>query len=166
MARAIPMQIPGLKENWRKSPLYQEKLSPSSYPASDRFKQGTVMAKAYIGRNAGDHFATLGVNPGTSKQDIKSAYRRLALRYHPDVCKGDHCAPKFKQIQMAYEGAMLITAASQCGSAMYDSSDECASVVSEGLMGVNDDSWEDWEEWMGWEGAGTRDYTSHINVSI
>lgn len=25
-------------------------------------------------------------------------------------------------------------------------------------------AYEDWEEWMGWEGAGTRDYSSHINV--
>jgi hypothetical protein len=31
-------------------------------------------------------------------------------------------------------------------------------------MGVGDDSWEDWEEWMGWEGAGTRDYSSHVNI--
>jgi len=34
----------------------------------------------------------------------------------------------------------------------------------EGFMGVGDDSWQDWEEWMGWEGAGTRDYSTHINV--
>lgn len=26
--------------------------------------------------------------------------------------------------------------------------------------------WELWEEWMGWEGAGTRDYSSHINPYI
>ncbi|KAH9551300.1 hypothetical protein CY35_09G008100 [Sphagnum magellanicum] len=25
-------------------------------------------------------------------------------------------------------------------------------------------AYEDWEEWMGWEGAGTRDYSTHINV--
>jgi len=31
------------------------------------------------------------------------------------------------------------------------------------LMGVGDDSWQDWEEWMGWEGAGTLDYSNHIN---
>lgn len=36
----------------------------------------------------------------------------------------------------------------------------------ESSMGINDDSWEDWEEWMGWEGAGIRDYSSHINHSI
>jgi hypothetical protein len=36
----------------------------------------------------------------------------------------------------------------------------------DGMMGVNNDSWEDWEEWMGWEGAGTRDYASHINPNF
>lgn len=36
----------------------------------------------------------------------------------------------------------------------------------EGFMGVGDDSWEDWEEWMGWEGAGTRDYSAHINYAF
>lgn len=35
----------------------------------------------------------------------------------------------------------------------------------EGFAGVGDDSWEDWEEWMGWEGAGTRDYSDHINYA-
>ena len=35
-----------------------------------------------------------------------------------------------------------------------------------GFMGVADDSWEDWEEWMGWEGAGTRDYSDHINYAF
>ena len=33
----------------------------------------------------------------------------------------------------------------------------------DGLMGVNNDSFEEWEEWMGGEGAGTLDYSSHIN---
>lgn len=33
----------------------------------------------------------------------------------------------------------------------------------ESFMGVGDNNWEEWEEWMGWEGAGTYDYTNHIN---
>lgn len=43
-----------------------------------------------------------------------------------------------------------------------DSSDEYV----EGCMGVGDDSWDEWEEWMGWEGAGTRDFSSHVNHHI
>ncbi|EFJ23074.1 hypothetical protein SELMODRAFT_8923, partial [Selaginella moellendorffii] len=48
-------------------------------------------------------YSMLGIRPGDSKQDLKRAYRRLALQYHPDVCKGDHCAPKFQEINAAYE---------------------------------------------------------------
>lgn len=36
----------------------------------------------------------------------------------------------------------------------------------EAMRGVNDQDWELWEEWMGWEGAGIRDYSSHINPYI
>lgn len=34
------------------------------------------------------------------------------------------------------------------------------------MRGANDPDWDMWEEWMGWEGAGIRDYTSHINPYI
>ena len=44
-----------------------------------------------------------------------------------------------------------------------ESRHEC---MYEGMMGINNDSWEDWEEWMGWEGAGIRDYSSHINHAV
>lgn len=36
----------------------------------------------------------------------------------------------------------------------------------ESMRGMNDPSWDLWEEWMGWEGAGIRDYSSHINPYI
>lgn len=36
----------------------------------------------------------------------------------------------------------------------------------EPFRGRNDPDWDLWEEWMGWEGAGIRDYSSHINPYI
>lgn len=36
----------------------------------------------------------------------------------------------------------------------------------EPMRGMDDSDWDMWEEWMGWEGAGIRDYTSHINPYI
>lgn len=33
-------------------------------------------------------------------------------------------------------------------------------------MGVEGDSWEDWEEWMGFEGAGTLDFSNHVNMNL
>ncbi|KAD6118779.1 hypothetical protein E3N88_10050 [Mikania micrantha] len=38
--------------------------------------------------------------------------------------------------------------------------------LDETTKGMNDPDWEMWEEWMGWEGAGIRDYSSHINPYI
>lgn len=117
--------------------------------------------KAYLTELAAetDHFATLGVSRGASKREIKTAYRRLALQYHPDVCKGDSCSRTFMQITSAYERALngLPPLSDDC-----ENSDEYV----EGCMGVDDDSWDEWEEWMGWEGAGTRDYSSHVNARI
>ena len=38
--------------------------------------------------------------------------------------------------------------------------------IDDSFRGMNDPDWDMWEEWMGWEGAGSRDYTSHINPYI
>lgn len=36
----------------------------------------------------------------------------------------------------------------------------------EPMRGMCDQDWDMWEEWMGWEGAGIRDYSSHVNPYI
>jgi len=51
-----------------------------------------------------DYYKILGVNRSASDKDIKSAYRKLARKYHPDVNPGDKQAEeKFKEIGEAYE---------------------------------------------------------------
>ena len=51
-----------------------------------------------------DYYKTLGVARSASEKDIKSAYRKLARKYHPDVNPGDKQAEdKFKEIGEAYE---------------------------------------------------------------
>ncbi|MDD5313426.1 MAG: DnaJ C-terminal domain-containing protein [Dehalococcoidia bacterium] len=51
-----------------------------------------------------DYYGILGVPRNAPEKDIKSAYRRLARKYHPDVNPGDKTAEaKFKEINQAYE---------------------------------------------------------------
>ncbi|MEJ2659937.1 MAG: J domain-containing protein [Desulfobacteraceae bacterium] len=50
-----------------------------------------------------DYYKTLGVGKSASTNDIKKAYRKLAMKYHPDHTKGDKAAEeKFKKITEAY----------------------------------------------------------------
>lgn len=50
-----------------------------------------------------DYYEVLGVSREASKEDIRSAFRRLARQYHPDVNKEPGAAEKFKEINEAYQ---------------------------------------------------------------
>ncbi|MQL93863.1 hypothetical protein Taro_026500 [Colocasia esculenta] len=50
-----------------------------------------------------DYYSVLGVSKNASKSEIKSAYRKLARSYHPDVNKDPGAENKFKEISNAYE---------------------------------------------------------------
>lgn len=53
---------------------------------------------------AKDYYALLGVGKNADEKEIKSAYRKLARKYHPDVNPNDKSAEtKFKEISEAYE---------------------------------------------------------------
>ena len=50
-----------------------------------------------------DYYQILGVNKNASDKEIKKAYRKLAMKYHPDHTKGDKSAEeRFKKISEAY----------------------------------------------------------------
>ncbi|KZV22233.1 chaperone protein dnaJ 8, chloroplastic-like [Dorcoceras hygrometricum] len=111
-----------------------------------------------------DPYKTLRIQPGASRSDVKKAFRKLALQYHPDVCRESNCTIQFQQINEAYDAVM---------SSFRDESsplemESCNSyeVDDDSMRGLNDQDWDLWEEWMGWEGAGIRDYSSHINPYI
>src|SRR6187402_1411948 len=50
-----------------------------------------------------DYYGILGVKREASADDIKTAYRKLARKYHPDVSKEKDAEEKFKEVAEAYE---------------------------------------------------------------
>ncbi|KAL1298006.1 chaperone protein dnaJ 8, chloroplastic [Arachis duranensis] len=114
-----------------------------------------------------DCYKTLRVQPGASQSEVKKAFRQLALQYHPDVCRGSKCGVQFHQINQAYDVVMsnLRGESNEMEMEMHEACEDDAG-IDEAMRGMNDPDWDLWEEWMGWEGAGIRDYSSHINPYI
>jgi DnaJ-class molecular chaperone len=50
-----------------------------------------------------DYYQILGVSKTATEAEIKKAYRKLALQYHPDRNKGKDAESKFKEVTKAYE---------------------------------------------------------------
>ncbi|XP_060168249.1 chaperone protein dnaJ 8, chloroplastic-like isoform X2 [Lycium barbarum] len=90
--------------------------------------------------SASNPYKTLRIQPDASETDVRKAFRQLALQTVMSNLRGET-----KSAEIFEEFA----------DDDYDS-----------MRGVNDPDWDMWEEWMGWEGAGIRDYSSHINPYI
>ncbi|VAI08222.1 unnamed protein product [Triticum turgidum subsp. durum] len=60
-------------------------------------------AAAAAARGGKDYYATLNVPRDATLKEVKSAYRTLARKYHPDMNKSPGAEEKFKEISAAYE---------------------------------------------------------------
>ncbi|MDR0900688.1 MAG: molecular chaperone DnaJ, partial [Methanobrevibacter sp.] len=49
-----------------------------------------------------DYYDVLGIDKGSDPKEIKKAYRKLAMKYHPDVSEDEEATEKFKEISEAY----------------------------------------------------------------
>jgi len=50
-----------------------------------------------------DYYKILGISKNASEDDIKKAYRKLALKYHPDKNKAAGAEERFKEVAESYE---------------------------------------------------------------
>ncbi|HEY8189534.1 MAG TPA: molecular chaperone DnaJ [Micavibrio sp.] len=119
-----------------------------------------------------DYYKTLGVERNASDEDIKKAFRALAMKYHPDRNKDDAAAEaKFKEINEAYDALkdpQKKAAYDRFGSAAFDGSmggfrpgGNAGGSGAAGFGGAFSDIFEDmFGDFMG-GGAGGRGRTAH-----
>jgi len=75
-------------------------LLPSYSSPSPSLRPSTRLYASSLPR---DYYERLGVTRAAKREEIKKAYRKLALKYHPDVCKEEDASEKFKEVKEAYE---------------------------------------------------------------
>lgn len=73
-------------------------MNPNSWFSGGRkYRRGVIRA---VGT---DYYSTLNVSRNATLQEIKSSYRKLARKYHPDMNRNPGAEEKFKEISAAYE---------------------------------------------------------------
>ena len=71
-------------------------------PPSPHLPHLTRAPLSWLVASAADHYGVLGVSRGATAAEVKRAYRRLALKNHPDVNKAPDAQDKFARIAEAY----------------------------------------------------------------
>ena len=59
--------------------------------------------KRKIEKMGRDYYKILGIAKGATDDEIKKAYRKMAVKWHPDKNKSPEAEEKFKDIAMAYD---------------------------------------------------------------
>ncbi|KAJ8769514.1 hypothetical protein K2173_005117 [Erythroxylum novogranatense] len=87
----------------RSSSLFSQDSFPVLFVKGSSRNSHRLRGSRLIVRADSDFYSVLGVSKNASKSEIKSAYRKLARNYHPDVNKEPGAEQKFKEISNAYE---------------------------------------------------------------
>ncbi|XP_057446872.1 uncharacterized protein LOC130738752 [Lotus japonicus] len=75
----------------------------SRFPFSATRNRPRAAVAAIRAKAETDFYSTLNVSSSATLQEIKSSYRKLARKYHPDMNKSPGAEDKFKEISAAYE---------------------------------------------------------------
>ena len=101
-----------------------------------------------------DYYKILGVERKASADDIRKAYRKLAMQHHPDKNPGDKKAEdKFKEINEAYQ-----VLSDEQKRARYDQLGSAYSNFRTGGGRPGDFQWDDWFQQQQQQGGGQRGY--------
>ena len=71
-----------------------------------------------------EHHSVLGIAPGATPAEIKRAYRRLAMRWHPDRNSDPASTDRFRLIRAAYEQLVAFDAENEAKTEVADDEDE------------------------------------------
>ena len=81
-----------------------------SPPHRKRIEDGDKALASYVGKEMRDEdydfYDILGVEDDSAQKDIKKAYRKLAIKLHPDKCSGPQILEKFPDEELSCDTAM------------------------------------------------------------
>lgn len=74
--------------------------SPSEWKACFNRRMSREEAEEILGDS--NPLKILGLSPGFTMEQLKKAYRRLVMQWHPDICKKENAEEMFIRIHAAY----------------------------------------------------------------
>lgn len=78
-------------------------LALSTFSTDPRHWQYSICFAHAEPSNPGNLYATLGLKRNATTTEIKKAYRKLSMKFHPDKNKSPDAEAKFREISYAYE---------------------------------------------------------------